>query len=60
MKDYLFIIFVREFRDGQGICLDEDLRFGKSESCLTFANPPLAAMKDFEVSVLEVIGFSCG
>jgi len=45
--------------EGQGICLDEDLRFGKSESCNTFQNPPLAALKDFEVSVLEVIGFSC-
>ncbi|XP_035701591.1 GTPase-activating protein skywalker isoform X3 [Folsomia candida] len=45
--------------EGQGICLDEDLRFGKSETCSTFQNPPLAVEKDFEVSVLEVIGFSC-
>ncbi|ODN04600.1 TBC1 domain family member 24 [Orchesella cincta] len=43
---------------GQGICLDEDLRFGKTESCLTFNNPPLCESKDFEVRVLEVIGFT--
>ncbi|CAG7717920.1 unnamed protein product [Allacma fusca] len=44
--------------EGQGVYLDEELRFGKTESCLTFNNPPLVSTRDFEVRVLEVFGFA--
>ncbi|KAG0726689.1 TBC1 domain family member 24 [Chionoecetes opilio] len=40
--------------NGQGIMLDHELRFGKTEPCQTFDNPPLAPNADFEVKVIEV------
>lgn len=38
--------------------MDENIRFGKTDHCQTFNNPPLCASGDFEVRVLEVYGFS--
>ncbi|XP_026480368.1 TBC1 domain family member 24 isoform X1 [Ctenocephalides felis] len=43
---------------GQAIWMDENIRFGKTDHCQTFNNPPLCASGDFEVRVLEVYGFS--
>lgn len=43
---------------GQAILLDEDIRFGRTESCQTFSNQPLCASNDFECKVVEVFGFS--
>jgi len=43
--------------DGQAIWMDENIRFGKSDACKTFNNPPLCASGDFEIRVLEVYGF---
>ncbi|CAL4124990.1 unnamed protein product [Meganyctiphanes norvegica] len=43
---------------GQGIQLDEELRFGKTEWCQTFNNPPLCPESDFEVKVIEVYSLS--
>lgn len=40
--------------NGQGIMLDRDFRYGKTETCQTFENPPLAPNGDFEVKVIEV------
>ncbi|KAK7080849.1 hypothetical protein SK128_025690 [Halocaridina rubra] len=40
--------------NGNGIMLDQELRFGKTETCETFANPPLTPEGDFEVKVIEV------
>lgn len=40
--------------NGQGIMLDHELRYGKTESCRTFDNPPLVPSGDFEVKVIEV------
>ncbi|XP_045130789.1 GTPase-activating protein skywalker-like isoform X2 [Portunus trituberculatus] len=40
--------------NGQGIMLDHELRYGKTEPCQTFDNPPLAPNGDFEVKVIEV------
>lgn len=38
--------------------MDENIRFGKSERCKTFNNPPLCGVSgDFEIKVLEVYGF---
>jgi len=37
--------------------MDENIRFGKTESCSTFKNPPLCKSGDFEIQVLEVYGF---
>lgn len=42
--------------EGQGLMLDHELQFGKTESCKTFDNPPLCASKDFEIKVVEVYG----
>ncbi|PSN30528.1 hypothetical protein C0J52_25531 [Blattella germanica] len=42
---------------GQAIWMDENIRFGKTDSCLTFNNPPLCDGGDFEIRVLEVYGF---
>nr|XP_045609959.1 GTPase-activating protein skywalker-like isoform X2 [Procambarus clarkii] len=39
---------------GQGIMLDHDFRYGKTETCQTFDNPPLVPNGDFEVKVIEV------
>lgn len=38
--------------------MDENVRFGKTENCETFDNPPLCPNGDFEIQVLEVYGFS--
>lgn len=43
--------------NGQGIMLDHELRYGKTERCQTFDNPPLAPNGDFEVKVIEVYSF---
>lgn len=43
--------------EGQAIWMDENIRFGKTDSCKTFNNPPLCASGDFEIRVLEVYGF---
>ncbi|XP_070494948.1 GTPase-activating protein skywalker isoform X3 [Chironomus tepperi] len=43
--------------DGQAIWMDENIRFGKSDRCKTFNNPPLCPSGDFEIRVLEVYGF---
>ncbi|XP_064078720.1 GTPase-activating protein skywalker-like isoform X4 [Macrobrachium nipponense] len=40
--------------NGNGIMLDQELRFGKTENCETFNNPPLTPDADFEVKVIEV------
>lgn len=45
------------FREGQAIWMDENIRFGKTDSCKTFNNPPLCQSGDFEIRVLEVYGF---
>lgn len=42
---------------GQAIWMDENIRFGKTDRCQTFNNPPLCASGDFEIRVLEVYGF---
>jgi len=44
--------------NGTGLYLDENLQFGRTETCQTFNNPPLANEKDFTVSVVEVFGFN--
>ncbi|XP_044594762.1 GTPase-activating protein skywalker isoform X6 [Cotesia glomerata] len=44
--------------DGQAIWMDENIRYGKTDHCSTFNNPPLCASGDFEIRVLEVYGFS--
>ncbi|XP_055919643.1 GTPase-activating protein skywalker isoform X3 [Eupeodes corollae] len=43
--------------EGQAIWMDENIRFGKTDSCKTFNNPPLCPTGDFEIRVLEVYGF---
>jgi len=43
--------------EGTGIYLDENLEYGRTETCKTFQNPCLASSPDFTVSVIEVIGF---
>lgn len=43
--------------DGQAIWMDENLRFGKTDRCETFNNPPLCPGRDFEIRVMEVYGF---
>uniref|UniRef100_A0A1B6EBY2 TLDc domain-containing protein n=2 Tax=Clastoptera arizonana TaxID=38151 RepID=A0A1B6EBY2_9HEMI len=43
--------------EGQAIWMDENIRFGKTDSCSTFNNPPLCNGRDFEIRVLEVYGF---
>lgn len=50
-------IFYFFIRDGQGIMLDHELRYGKTENCKTFDNPPLTPNGDFEVKVIEVYSF---
>lgn len=45
------------YRKGQAIWIDENIRYGKTDGCLTFNNPPLASTTDFEIRVLEVYGF---
>uniref|UniRef100_A0A8D9DY28 TBC1 domain family member 24 n=2 Tax=Cacopsylla melanoneura TaxID=428564 RepID=A0A8D9DY28_9HEMI len=43
--------------DGQAIWMDENIRYGKTDKCSTFNNPPLCVGGDFEIRVLEVYGF---
>ncbi|XP_014222322.1 TBC1 domain family member 24 isoform X9 [Trichogramma pretiosum] len=43
--------------EGQAIWMDENIRYGKTDRCSTFNNPPLCASGDFEIRVLEVYGF---
>lgn len=38
--------------------MDENIRYGKTDRCSTFNNPPLCASGDFEIRVLEVYGFA--
>ncbi|XP_015835480.1 GTPase-activating protein skywalker isoform X5 [Tribolium castaneum] len=44
--------------EGQAIWMDENIRFGKTDRCQTFNNPPLCPSGDFEIRVLEVYGFA--
>ncbi|XP_026293246.1 GTPase-activating protein skywalker isoform X1 [Frankliniella occidentalis] len=44
--------------EGQAIWMDENIRYGKTDRCLTFNNPPLCPSGDFEIRVLEVYGFA--
>ncbi|XP_037902983.1 GTPase-activating protein skywalker isoform X2 [Hermetia illucens] len=43
--------------EGQAIWMDENIRYGKTDHCKTFNNPPLCRSGDFEIRVLEVYGF---
>jgi len=43
---------------GTAIYLDENLRFGRTESCTTFDNEPLCSDTDFAISAVEVFGFN--
>ena len=43
---------------GNGIYLDSTLDYGKTETCLTFNNPPLCNEKDFQIATIEVFGLS--
>lgn len=51
------IYFVHLHSEGQAIWMDENIRFGKTDRCQTFNNPPLCPSGDFEIRVLEVYGF---
>eukprot|EP00088_Acartia_fossae_P055676 TRINITY_DN6464_c2_g1_i2.p1 TRINITY_DN6464_c2_g1~~TRINITY_DN6464_c2_g1_i2.p1 ORF type:complete len:522 (-),score=102.22 TRINITY_DN6464_c2_g1_i2:950-2515(-) len=44
--------------EGTGLYVNENLEFGRTETCKTFQNPPLASNSDFTISVVEVIGFN--
>lgn len=44
--------------EGQAIWMDENIRYGKTDRCATFNNPPLCPSGDFEIRVLEVYGFA--
>ncbi|XP_065163802.1 GTPase-activating protein skywalker isoform X6 [Atheta coriaria] len=44
--------------EGQAIWMDENIRYGKTDRCQTFNNPPLCKTGDFEIRVLEVYGFA--
>ncbi|XP_060518473.1 GTPase-activating protein skywalker isoform X7 [Cylas formicarius] len=44
--------------EGQAIWMDENIRYGKTDHCATFNNPPLCPSGDFEIRVLEVYGFA--
>lgn len=50
----LFVCILSDFRGGQAIWMDENMRYGKTDSCTTFNNPPLCKSGDFEIRVLEV------
>lgn len=54
----MFVLFFLSISsDGQAIWMDENIRFGKTDRCQTFNNPPLCPSGDFEIRVLEVYGF---
>lgn len=57
MNNFLFC-FGLFHREGQAIWMDENIRYGKTDRCLTFNNPPLCPSGDFEIRVLEVYGFA--
>jgi len=44
--------------NGNGLFLDGELTYGKSEKCATFANEPLCEDGDFRISVIEVYGLT--
>lgn len=56
-KFFLMFQFSIIYSDGQAIWMDENIRYGKTDRCSTFNNPPLCASGDFEIRVLEVYGF---
>ncbi|CAL1262948.1 unnamed protein product [Larinioides sclopetarius] len=43
--------------NGQGLLLDDNLLYGRTEHCDTFANEPLCSSKDFQCKIVEVIAF---
>jgi len=43
---------------GTALYLDENLRFGRTETCSTFNNDPLCTATDFSISAIEVFGFN--
>lgn len=45
-------------REGQGLFLDQELQYGKTETCQTFDNPPLCPTGDFKIKVVEVYGIN--
>lgn len=51
---FLSIWFNQSNSGGQAIWMDENMRYGKTDSCTTFNNPPLCKSGDFEIRVLEV------
>ena len=57
IKTILYFYLFLTYSDGQAIWMDENIRFGKSDKCKTFNNPPLCPSGDFEIRVLEVYGF---
>lgn len=57
---YIFIYYnlIYYCSEGQAIWMDENIRYGKTDRCQTFNNPPLCKTGDFEIRVLEVYGFA--
>lgn len=51
------MLMVNLLSEGQAIWMDENIRYGKTDRCMTFNNPPLCPSGDFEIRVLEVYGF---
>jgi len=43
---------------GTAIYLDENLKFGRTETCTSFNNEPLCSNTDFTISSIEVFGFN--
>ncbi|GBN56242.1 TBC1 domain family member 24 [Araneus ventricosus] len=43
--------------NGQGLLLDDNLLYGRTEHCDTFDNEPLCSSKDFQCKIVEVIAF---
>jgi hypothetical protein len=43
--------------EGNGLAIDENLQFGSTVKCNTFANEPLCSEGNFEIEVLEVFSF---
>ena len=54
---YIFSLSLELISEGQAIWMDENIRYGKTDRCTTFNNPPLCPSGDFEIRVLEVYGF---
>lgn len=56
---YIYFIFFRiNKRDHDGLSINYDLTSGTSNRCLTFDNEPLSSAINFEISCLEIIGFT--